>query len=140
MPVATVLGVHPVIPAKGMTETLAFYVDRLGFTKTFDDASRPGDPVTYAGISRDALTLHLQAMVPGQSDGMRLIRIQVPGIEALYQEYDGQGVVAESGTLRITRVGNQGVRRVRPKRSRPGVLPGSPMTYGADEGPWAFSC
>ncbi len=107
MPVTTVLGVHPVIPAKDMTETLAFYVDRLGFTKTFDDASRPGDPVTYAGISRDGLTLHLQAMVPGQSDGMPLIRIQVTGIEALYQEYDGRGVVAESGTLRITAWGTK---------------------------------
>lgn len=102
MPSTTVLGVNPVIPARDMVETLSFYVDRLGFDKTFDDASQPGSPVTYAGISRDGLTLHLQALVPGQSEAMPLVRIQVTGIEALYSEYDAQGVVAESGGLRKT--------------------------------------
>jgi len=102
MTATTVLGVHPVIPAKDMTETLAFYVDRLGLTKTFDDASQPGDPVTYAGISREGFTLHLQTMIPGQSDAMPLIRIHVTGIEILHREYDAQGVVAESGALRTT--------------------------------------
>jgi catechol 2,3-dioxygenase-like lactoylglutathione lyase family enzyme len=102
MTTTTVLGVHPVIPAKDMNETLAFYVDRLGFTKTFDDAAQPGDPITYAGISREGFTFHLQAMVSGQSDAMPLIRIHVTGIEALHDEYHAEGVVAESGSLRTT--------------------------------------
>ena len=102
MTLTTILGVHPVIPAKDMTETLAFYVDRLGFTKIFDDATRQGDKVTYAGIDREGFTLHLQAMVPGQSDAMPLIRIHVTGIEALHDEYHAEGVVAESGPLRTT--------------------------------------
>ena len=46
-------------------------------------------------------------MVPGQSDGIPLIRIQVTGIEALYQEYDGRGIVAESGTLRTATWGTK---------------------------------
>ena len=102
MSATTVLGDHPVIPARNMTESLAFYVDRLGFTTVFDDAAQPGDPVSYAGITRDGLTLHLQAMVPGQSDAMPLIRIRVSGIEALHEEFDAQGIVAESGQLRTT--------------------------------------
>ena len=102
MAATTVLGVHPVIPVKNMAETLAFYVDLLGFTRIFDDALQPGDTVTYAGISREGFTLHLQAMVPGQAEAMPLVRIHVTGIEALHDEYHARGVVAESGALGTT--------------------------------------
>jgi catechol 2,3-dioxygenase-like lactoylglutathione lyase family enzyme len=90
---------RPVIPAKDMQESLAFYEGKLGFTRTFDDAPEPGGAVSYAGVQRDGLGLHLQAMVPGQDDGVPLIRIRVENIEVLYEEYVTAGVVAASGHL-----------------------------------------
>jgi catechol 2,3-dioxygenase-like lactoylglutathione lyase family enzyme len=35
--------INPVIPVLDMTAALAFYEDKLGFRKAFDDAARPGD-------------------------------------------------------------------------------------------------
>ena len=36
-----VLDINPVIPVKNMEEGLAFYLGKLGFVKTFDDAASP---------------------------------------------------------------------------------------------------
>ena len=94
-----VMDVNPVIPTKDMEESLAFYEEKLGFTRTFHHADEPDGPISYAGVRRGGLALHLQAMVPGQDDGMPLIRIRVENIEPLYEEYAAAGVVASNGHL-----------------------------------------
>jgi uncharacterized glyoxalase superfamily protein PhnB len=94
-----IVDVNPVIPAKDMEESLAFYEGELGFTRTFQYAEEPGGPISYAGIRRGGLGLHLQAMVPGQDDAMPLIRIRVENIEPLYHEFVAAGVVSARGHL-----------------------------------------
>ena len=67
--------------------------------KVFDDGGGDGAAITYAGVRRDGLCLHLQAMVPGQPEAMPLIRIRVENIEALYKEYEERGVISTGGHL-----------------------------------------
>jgi uncharacterized glyoxalase superfamily protein PhnB len=85
--------VNPVIPVHDMKATLKFYQDGLGFKKVFDDASDSGSPVSYAGVRRGGVCLHLQEMVPGEEPTMPLIRIRVENIEPLYNEYKAQGLI-----------------------------------------------
>ncbi len=48
--------VHPVLPCRDVASAIEFYVDKLGFTLSFQDASDP----KYAGVKRDSVELHLQ--------------------------------------------------------------------------------
>ena len=43
---ATLVAINPVIPAKNMQESLAFYEDRLGFTRAFAHGNGTDDGVT----------------------------------------------------------------------------------------------
>ena len=87
------------IPVRDIKESLAFYQEQLGFTKLFDDAQWQTEGITYAGIVRDDIALHLQATVEGQDEAAPLVRIRVENIERLHAEYAAAGVVAESGPL-----------------------------------------
>jgi catechol 2,3-dioxygenase-like lactoylglutathione lyase family enzyme len=91
--------VNPVIPVRDMALTLAYYEEKLGFGRAFDNADDPDGPIDYAGVQRDGLTLHLQAMSEGEGPTMPLIRIRVDNIEPLYEEYAAMGVVAPGGHL-----------------------------------------
>ena len=86
--------INPVIPVRDMPKALSFYEGKLGFEKVFDDASAPGAPISYAGVYRGGLCLHLQTMAPDEDPTMPLIRIQVENIEPLYEEYKAQGVIS----------------------------------------------
>jgi len=100
MPSAAVFKeLNPVIPVRDMTAALAFYVNQLGFKKTFDDASEPGGEINYAGVCRGGLTLHLQTMTPNERPTMPLIRIRVEHIEPLFEEYDAKKLSGPSGRL-----------------------------------------
>ncbi len=85
---------NPVIPVRDMAAALAYYTERLGFRKSFDDASGPDGVPSYAGVCRDGLCLHLQTIGPDEAPTMPLIRIEVQDIEALHDEYQAQGIVA----------------------------------------------
>jgi uncharacterized glyoxalase superfamily protein PhnB len=84
---------NPVIPVREMRKALEFYEQKLGFRKTFDDASGPDSVPSYAGVCRGGLCLHLQTMAPDENPTMPLIRIRVERIEPLYEEYRAKGVV-----------------------------------------------
>ncbi len=88
--------INPVIPVRDMQDALLFYEGKLGFEKVFDDASARGAPISYAGVRRGGLCLHLQTMAPDEDPTMPLIRIQVENIEPLYEEYEAQGVITGS--------------------------------------------
>ena len=96
---ARLVGARPVIPVRDMHESLAFYQGKLGFRLVFDDSGEQGGEISYAGIRRDDVVLHLQAMVPGQDEAMPLIRIRVENIEPLYEEYAAAGVIADHAHL-----------------------------------------
>ena len=82
-----------------MDAALAYYTDKLGFEKVFDDANGSEGPVCYAGVRRGGVCLHLQTMAPDENPTMPLVRIQVINIEPLFAEYDAKGVVAPNGRL-----------------------------------------
>lgn len=94
------LEINPVLPVRDVEATLAFYVEKLGFTKTFDDAEQPGDVLHYAGICRGGFCLHLQRLSNDENDPtMPLIRIRVENIEPLYKEYKDKGLITAAGPL-----------------------------------------
>ncbi len=90
---------NPVIPVRNMDDALRFYEESLGFRKAFDDTSEPGAPISYAGVSRGGLCLHLQTMAPDENPTMPLIRVRVTNIEPLYEEYKAKGLVGPNGHL-----------------------------------------
>jgi len=44
----TLLQINPVLPVDDMTKTLAFYTDKLCFSKVYDSANYGEDPINYA--------------------------------------------------------------------------------------------
>jgi uncharacterized glyoxalase superfamily protein PhnB len=54
---AILQSVHPVLGAREVSAAARWYVERLGFTLSFDDQT---NPIRYAGIRRDGVELHLQ--------------------------------------------------------------------------------
>ena len=104
---ASLRAFNPVIPARDMDTCLDFYTTKLGFRKVFDDVGEGGGTPSYAGVWRDGLCVHLQAMVEGQGDGMPLIRVQVERVEDLYSEFIDSGAVADKGPLEPTAWGTK---------------------------------
>ena len=96
---SSMLSAHPVIPVRDMESALAYYTEKLGFTMVFNDAAAHGDPISYAGVRRGGVCLHLQTMAPDENPTMPLIRICMKNIEALHEEYDSKGIVSPSGRL-----------------------------------------
>jgi uncharacterized glyoxalase superfamily protein PhnB len=54
---ATIKAIQPVLGARDVPSAIAWYVERLGFTCTFNDGDTP---IRYAGVARDGVELHLQ--------------------------------------------------------------------------------
>jgi len=56
----TLLQINPVLPVDDMTKTLAFYTDKLGFSKVYDSTNYGEDPINYAVLCRENVCIHLQ--------------------------------------------------------------------------------
>jgi len=94
--------VHPVLPSRDVAATAAWYVERLGFRLLGQDS--PTAP-RYAVLRRDAVVLHLQWHDPAEwaAGGDRpMLRLLVPEVEALFEEFRPQGVFHERTALRET--------------------------------------
>jgi catechol 2,3-dioxygenase-like lactoylglutathione lyase family enzyme len=90
---AAITAVHPVLMARDVTASLAFYA-RLGFVEAFRDV--PATP-RYAGVRQGAVELHLQWADPGQwahSGDRPAYRFPTPDVDALYAESLAAGAVA----------------------------------------------
>ena len=100
---AILKAVHPVLGARDVPLAVAWYVERLGFTCTFDDGSAP---VRYAGIRRDAVVLHLQwqddRYFPAPGDDAPAYRFLVDDPDVLYAECTGRRGLSPTTTLRNT--------------------------------------
>jgi uncharacterized glyoxalase superfamily protein PhnB len=90
---ATLKAVHPVLGARDVSATAQWYIDRLGFTRTFDDG---GSPVRYAGIRRDSVELHLQwqdeRYFPAPGEDSPAYRFHVDDPDAFHAECIQRGL------------------------------------------------
>ena len=85
---ASLRGAAPVFVVRDVRRAVEYYRDALGFRVEFTD----GDPVSYAGVERDEVLIHLQAAsetkrAPGQSS----IYVFVSDVDNLYDELKGRG-------------------------------------------------
>jgi hypothetical protein len=84
----------PVLPTADLSQATSFH-GRLGFQVLHQDAE-------YVIVKRDGVELHVW-LCPDQSLAENSsCRIQVTGIEALYQEYQLKGLLASNAALRDT--------------------------------------
>ena len=84
----------PILPAMDIAAALAFYESRLGFTRRFWDDE-------YAGLERGPVEVHLWLCTDPRIAAHTSCRIQVRDIDALYTEYQRQGVVHPNGHLAV---------------------------------------
>lgn len=94
---AEISAVHPVLAARDVNASLAFY-SLLGFTATFiDDPARP----RYAAVQRGTVELHLQWADAGQwAPGVDrpVVRFTTPDPDALYAEFRAAGAVTRESS------------------------------------------
>lgn len=102
----------PALPVKNIEESVKFYSEKLGFTAPYyDDA--------FAKVVRDEIEIHLWASSDEswKNKGLSLVadpicsgaesflagtascRIEVQGIDELYEEYKKQGVIYDIDTV-----------------------------------------
>lgn len=70
----------PILPARDVERTTAFYRDRLGFSVVHTEPE-------YGIVERDAVEIHFwgpSGIAPEETDGM--CRVQVEGIDELYAQ------------------------------------------------------
>ncbi|MBR9914256.1 MAG: glyoxalase/bleomycin resistance/extradiol dioxygenase family protein [Algicola sp.] len=94
--------IHPVLPVKNVTEALAYYVDRLGFSVAFKDA---GDDPKYGGVTRDSIEIHLQWHDEKEWEidlDRPLLRIYVENVDALFHELKEKDVFHSNTCLKDT--------------------------------------
>ncbi|MGA7935257.1 MAG: VOC family protein [Kovacikia sp.] len=86
------LSAVPVLPAPDIAETLAFYTQKLGFAIDFQSED-------YAGFSRGAVQIHVWQCGDRSIAENSSCRINIRGIEQLYQECQTQNIVHPKGAL-----------------------------------------
>ena len=98
--------VHPVLPARDVQALTRFYVVLLGFELLFQDSV---DDPRYAGIGRGSVNLHLQWQAPESWEAVErpFLRFVVSDVEALFEEYKGQGVFHANTAIRDTAWGTR---------------------------------
>lgn len=87
----------PMLPAIDLEKAIAFYEEKLGFRKDF----QWGDPIDYAGVIRDRIELHLFQCDDRELPHHTSFRINVSGIEGLFQEYQSKNVIHPNDPLSV---------------------------------------
>jgi len=82
----------PKFPAANVRAAVAFYEERMGFTRLFDY----GD---YAAVRRDAVEIHLWECQDKKIAENTACRVAGSDIESLYAEYSEAGVIHPNGIL-----------------------------------------
>lgn len=98
MPTASFEQVQPILGTRDLAKAVRFYVDRLGFTLAFGDASSAGN---YVGLRRDRVELHMQFQYEHEMSTTRL-RLFVDDPDALFEEYRDKDVFHEGTHLADT--------------------------------------
>jgi len=89
MPRAKFVAVHPLLGTRDVRRAIEFYTTRLGFTLAFQDQQVSPN---YIGLRRDAIELHVQFQFEHEMATAR-IRLKVDDPDALFAEYQAQGVI-----------------------------------------------
>jgi catechol 2,3-dioxygenase-like lactoylglutathione lyase family enzyme len=90
----TFTGAVPVLPTTNISQATSFY-GQLGFQVLHQEAE-------YAIVKRDGVELHVWLCPDRSLAENSSCRIQVTGIEALYQEYQSKGLLASDAAVRDT--------------------------------------
>ncbi|MEZ5465259.1 MAG: VOC family protein [Lysobacteraceae bacterium] len=96
-PSARILAVHPVLAARDVGLSVAFY-RRLGFAVAFQDAEKLP---RYAVVERNGVALHLQwaDAVQWEYPGDRpAYRFRVSGVDALHAQFMEAGIAVEAAS------------------------------------------
>ena len=84
----TLCGAAPVLVVQDVLRSVEHYRDVLGFRVGFTY----GNPIFYAGVERDDVTIHLQAAHESKrKPGHGAVNIFVTDVDALYQELKSRG-------------------------------------------------
>ena len=102
MSIPQFLELSPVLPVRNVSEAMAYYTDKLGFTLRFtDDAQNP----KYAGVARGAASFHLQWHEPAdfrENVDTAALRFVIDDVDGLFAEYSGKNVFQAATALRDT--------------------------------------
>ena len=82
----------PVLAALDLQATLAFYKTKLEFTDSFLAED-------YGGVSRDDVNVHFWVCKDRRIAENTSCRIQVKGVDELYEQYQRQDVIHPHGKL-----------------------------------------
>ena len=94
---AKLKAVNPILPASDVRAAVDFYVQKLGFQEMFSH----GEPPNYAGVAREGLEIHLCRMDDAQDIAAQtMLRFQVSGIDALYEEMKTSDVLHPTTILK----------------------------------------
>lgn len=98
--------VNPVLPCKDVSESINFYVERLGFELGFQDSAKYP---RYAGVRRDQVELHLQWHAAQEWERVErpMLRFIVADVDALHHEYADKGVFHQNTAVRDTAWGTR---------------------------------
>jgi len=91
---ATLTGAVPVLHTTDLSQATSFF-GQLGFQVLHQD-------VEYAIVTRDSVKLHVWLCPDRTLAENSSCRLQVTGIEALYQEYQTKGLLASNAMVRDT--------------------------------------
>jgi catechol 2,3-dioxygenase-like lactoylglutathione lyase family enzyme len=82
----------PVLPSLDVARTVAWYADRLGFRARFatDD---------YAGVARDGVQIHFWKCADPSVAKVTSCRVEVTGIDPLYDELRRKDAIHPNGAL-----------------------------------------
>jgi uncharacterized glyoxalase superfamily protein PhnB len=87
-PTASLCGAAPVLVVQDVIRSVEHYRDVLGFRTEFVY----GEPTFYAGVERDSVVIHLQAVKETKRQpGHGAVNIFVTDVDALYQELKARG-------------------------------------------------
>jgi uncharacterized glyoxalase superfamily protein PhnB len=89
------LSVSPLIPARDVEESIAFYRQALGFDLIYRDA----EPAQFAIVGSDGARLHLFASQDQHLADWTSLRIEVEGLDALHTRCFDAGCVHPNGGL-----------------------------------------
>jgi catechol 2,3-dioxygenase-like lactoylglutathione lyase family enzyme len=103
MPNVSFHQVQPILGTRDVAKAVDFYVDRLGFRLAFGD---PSVPVSYVGLRRDNVELHMQFQYEHEM-GTTRVRILIDDADALYEEYKAKDVFYEGTRLANTAWGTR---------------------------------
>jgi catechol 2,3-dioxygenase-like lactoylglutathione lyase family enzyme len=82
----------PVLSAPDLTEAVTFYVQKLGCRQIIQSH-------VYAGVARDGIEIHFAKCADANLPKNSSCRVEVVGIDALYEELKPHGILHPHGDL-----------------------------------------